>query len=355
MSQHSQDIHNIAVVGAGAAGVMAALRGVLNNDTVLLFPGHAKDKKRSRAMWVRKIENMPGYHHYARGIEDPNRDTLKWIAESDFKDNLTLLKNTSVAEINKKEEFLFELVDNLGEKHYAKQVILTTGVMDVQPHIEGVISTIFPYSNAQTADYCIRCDGHHVKDKETVVIGSGPSAGWVAVLLVERYSPPNMTILTDGKDPGFDEDLQKLIDLYHIDVITNPIDGIKGDTKKGLLEGFLFCDGRIVPADFAFIALGMMVYNELAVQIGADVDERGFVVTDDKGESSVPGIFVAGDLRANAKKQVYTAWDHAVDSADKINNRLRRIKRLELLKQRSQSYKARAGQMIEKHKSDEDF
>jgi thioredoxin reductase (NADPH) len=335
MSTTSPQIHDIAVIGAGAAGVMAALRGVLNNDSVLLFTGNAKDKKRSRTMWVRKIENMPGYHQYARGIEDPNRDTIKWINESEFKDNLTLLKNTSVTQIEKKGDLSFEITDHKGDVHQVKQVILTTGVMDVQPQIEGAISTIYPYANAQTVDYCIRCDGHHVKDKETVIIGNGASAGWVAVLLVERYAPPNMTILTDGKEPDFDQDLQKLIDLYHIDVITNPIDGIKGDTKKGVLEGFLFCDGRIVPADFAFIALGMLIYNELATKVGADVDDRGFVLTDEKGESSIPGLFVAGDLRANAKKQVYTAWDHAVDSADTINNRLRRLKREKLLEKHS--------------------
>ena len=327
----SEIIHNIVVIGGGAAGVMAALRGVLNNDTVLLIPGSGKDKKKSRAMWVRKIENMPGYHQYKKGIDDPNRDTLAWIAESDFKDNLTLLKNTSVSKVSKKSDFLFEIEDNKGVIHQAKQVILATGVMDIQPKIEGVIDTIFPYANAQTADYCIRCDGHHVKDKETVIIGHTESAAWVAVLLHERYSPPNMTILTDGKELEVTEQLKKLIKLYHIDVVTNPIDGIKGNTKEGILEGFLFCDGTIVPADFTFIALGMIVYNELAKAAGADLDDRGFVTTDDKGESSVAGLFVAGDLRANAKKQVYTAWDHAVDSADVINNRLRRIKREELL------------------------
>lgn len=327
----SEIIHNIVVIGGGAAGIMATLRGVLNNDSVLLIPGNGKDKKKSRAAWVRKIENMPGYHQYKKGIDDPNRDTLKWISESDFKENLTLLKNTSVTKINKINDLLFEIEDNKGITHKAKQVILTTGLMDVQPHIEEKIDTIFPYANAQTADYCIRCDGHHVKDKETVVIGHTESAAWVAVLLHERYSPPNMTILTDGKDLELSDQLKKLIEIYHIDVITNPIDGIKGDKKEGLLEGFLFCDGTIVPADFAFIALGMIIYNELAKDCGVNLDERGFVITDDKGESSVEGLFVAGDLRANAKKQVYTAWDHAVDSADAINNRLRRIKREELL------------------------
>lgn len=55
----SEKIYPVAVIGGGSAGVMAALRCVLNNDEVLFFPGAPKDKKKSRAMWVRKIENMP--------------------------------------------------------------------------------------------------------------------------------------------------------------------------------------------------------------------------------------------------------------------------------------------------------
>ena len=63
----------------------------------------------------------------------------------------------------------------------------------------------------------------------------------------------------------------------------------------------------------------MIVYNDLAKQLGAELDERGFVLTDPRGQSSVKGLYVAGDLRAKTKKQIYTAWDSAVDCADYIN------------------------------------
>jgi thioredoxin reductase (NADPH) len=127
--------------------------------------------------------------------------------------------------------------------------------------------------------------------------------------------------------------LRQLLELYNIDVKTQGLDGIKGDEKNGLLEGFYFCDGTFLPVDIAFVSLGMMVYNKLATSLKTEVDERGFVTTNDKGESSVSGLYVAGDLRANTKKQIYTAWDTAVDSMDDINGRLRRQKRQQLLNQ----------------------
>ena len=104
----------IAVIGGGSAGVMAALRVVLNNNKCLLFPGSAQNKKSSRAMWVRKIENMPAHFHYKRGIEEPNAEVLKWIAESEFKNNLRNLENTGISKIKKLANGNFELEDSFG-------------------------------------------------------------------------------------------------------------------------------------------------------------------------------------------------------------------------------------------------
>lgn len=328
----TQKIYDMAVIGAGAAGVMATLRGVLNNDQVLLFTGSAKDKKKSRAQWVGKVENVPGFTLFKKGINEPNKETFSFISQSEFAKNLTKLEGTGVTKIEKVDG-IFQLNGSDEEVYLARYIVLATGVMDVQPEVEGTIKTIFPYANVQSVDYCIRCDGHHVYGKETAIIGKDESAAWVAVMLHERYSPPNLTILTDGEKPQYSQKLQQLLELYNIDVITKGLDGIKGDEKKGVLEGFYFCDGTFRPVDIAFVSLGMMVYNELANSLGANLDERGFVVTNSKGESSVEGLYIAGDLRANTKKQIYTAWDTAVDAVDDINGKLRREKREELLNQ----------------------
>jgi thioredoxin reductase (NADPH) len=94
-----------------------------------------------------------------------------------------------------------------------------------------------------------------------------------------------------------------------------------------VLKGFLLEDGEEVQTDITFVSLGMIVYNELALEAGAAVDERGFVKTDDNGLTSVNGLYVAGDLRANSKKQIYTAWDQAVNCANSINQKLRAERR----------------------------
>lgn len=319
--------YEIAIVGGGAAGVMAALRGCLNNDQCLLFTGNPKDRKKSRELWVSKVENMPDYTQYQKGIVDPNKNCLKWIAESEFAANLHLKKNKSVKKIVKQGEY-FELTDDKGEVYRANFVILCTGIMDVQPEIAGSIEPIFPYANAQLADYCLRCDGHHILGKETVVMAKDASGFWVAVMLYERYRPPKMTVLLNGARVELSDELQELSKRYGFVVKSEKIEAVEGNAREKILNGFKLESGEFIAAQMCFISLGMIVYNELAKSLGAELDQRGFVVANQYGESSISGLYVAGDLRANAKKQIYTAWDHAVDAADHINGRIRQNKRM---------------------------
>ena len=321
-------IHDVAVIGGGSAGAMAVLRVVLNNDECLFFPGSPKDKKRSRAFWVTKVENMPGHLEYKKGIEEPNRESFEWLLEGPFKEKFIWKKNTGITNISKGEDGIFTLVDNKNETYQARFVILCTGVMDVQPTIQGSIEPIYPYANIQLADYCLRCDGHHVLNKKVAVLGHNSAAAWVAIMLYERYQCPLVTIITNGETPTFDDETSTLIKRYNFKVETNAITEIKGDPKNKILESFV-CGENIIPSEFAFISLGMIVYNELAKMLNANLDQRGFVITDNKGKSSVEGLYVAGDLRANTKKQIYTAWDGAVDSADDINILIRRKKRID--------------------------
>lgn len=324
-------IYPVCVIGGGSAGTMAVLRTVLNNDECLFFPGSPKDKKRSRDLWVRKIENIPGHFDYKRGIQEPNLQTIKWIQESAFKDNLIIQKNVGVTSL-KKEEGIFHIEDSKGQTYQAEYVILCTGVMDVQPEIQGTIETVYDYANAQTIDYCLICDGHHVYNKKASVIGHGVGAAWVAIMLYERYRPANMHILTNGESPAFDEETKKLIELYKIKVKEAPIIDIIGEEKGKILHGFVLQNREQIDADFAFISLGLIVYNELAKQLGAEIDERGFVKADNAGLTSVEGLYVAGDLKAGIKKQIYTAWDSAVNAANAINLKIRVKKRQEFLK-----------------------
>jgi thioredoxin reductase (NADPH) len=164
-------------------------------------------------------------------------------------------------------------------------------------------------------------------NKKAAVIGHSNEAAWVSIMLYERYKPSQMSILTNGNVAEFKSETRKLIDRYEIKVVESLITKIEGQKKGKILDGFITESGSFIEADICFVSLGMIVYNELAKAIGVELDERGFVKADESGLTSVAGIYVAGDLKANTKKQIYTAWDHAVNAANAINMKLRLSKR----------------------------
>lgn len=320
-------IYDIAVIGAGAAGQMGALRGALNNKDTIIFTGDALTSKRSRATWVSKVVNMPFTFDVTRPIMTSTKDTFSWIKEdSEFSDKFTQVM-AAVTEL-KKDGDIFVLKTS-EETFKSKFVLLATGIMDIQPEIEGSIKPILPYANNGHVDYCIRCDGHKSKGRITATIGSGSTAAFVAALLYERYQPPEVKIFTNGEAPDFSEEAQALVDLYGIKVVREPIVSVKGDPKTRM-EGFEVMDleagegaRKFEAVEIAFAMLGQIAYNELAKQVNADINSKGNVICGAKGESSVAGLYVAGDLRDTGKYQIYTAWDQAVDSIDDMDSKLR--------------------------------
>jgi len=96
-------------------------------------------------------------------------------------------------------------MDGAGHTYYAQYVILATGMMDEQPHIQGSIRPILPYANGQTVAYCLVCDGHRSLGKKTVVIGYSEDAASAAIILANKYRLKDVTVLTNGQKPQFTE------------------------------------------------------------------------------------------------------------------------------------------------------
>lgn len=329
-----ENIYEIAVIGAGAAGQMGALRSVLNNKRTIAFTGDAQSKKRSRATWVHKVVNMPMAADINRPITSSTVGTFEWIRnESGFADKFIDVQESVISLEKDKETGFFKLKTGTEKEFTAKYVLLATGIMDIQPEIDGSILPVLPYANKGHVDYCVRCDGHKSKNKITATIGHGDAAAWVAIMLHERYQPPEMKIFTNGQTPEFPKETLPLLEAYNIKVVKEPIVGIKGDPKEKM-EAFILKDTENMaespdktkeePVEFAFAMLGQIAYNDLAKQVNADINSRGNIICTSKGESSVPGLYVAGDLRDTGKYQIYTAWDQAVDSVDDMDGKLRK-------------------------------
>ncbi len=314
-------VYPIAIIGSGAGGTMAAKRSTLNNRDTLLFTGAKKEMKRSRGHWVRKVDNIPSLKNYTRTIVQLRLETLAEIAEGPFKERLQVVED-SVVSIEKKDG-LFIIKDMQDRSYKARHVILATGIMDEQPHIQGTHKTILPFSNKQLVAYCVLCDGHRSLGKNTVVIGYSENAAKNALILHDRYLPPTLCMLTNGNTPTFSPETYAKLLEKNISVIESPITAIIGNSKERILSGFTLENNEILPAEIGFVSLGIRPNNQLALSLGAAVDEQGLVETDENGETSIENLFVIGDLRSNSMKQIYTAWQHAVDAVQQIDRRVR--------------------------------
>ena len=324
MNPSTPPLFEIAVIGAGGAGQMAILRAVLNHLNTLLFVGNADTIRKSRATWVAEVDNIPGMFDKKKPISATTQETIRFIqSREDLKDLLTIVK-CGVETIQKENnEFVFHCKSGT---YRAKYVVLCTGTMDLQPHIQGSIKPILPYANRGDVYYCIRCDGHKTAGHACAVIGERPLSGNIAIKLKERYNLPKITILTHGKPFQGDTELRQLLKEYHVDIVEGEITDIIGDPKTGL-QGFRVDGHGEVKATKAFAMLGSIIYNELAKQLGVKLHESGQVLVNEVCETSVSGFFAAGDLVYDKKNQVYTAWDMAVDAVDEIDARVRASRR----------------------------
>lgn len=320
------EMFDIAVVGGGGAGTMAYLRSVLNNDNTALFLGDALAKKRGRALWVADVENIPGMHFLKKPITSTTESTLKWIEEHHKLNNGKVFK-FSVKKIENHETHFRLFYDEKGVEQviHAKYVIIATGVMDVQPEINGSIKPIFPFANRGDVLYCVRCDGHKTIGHKLSIIGNNDSAIGIAAMMKERYGHQHISILTNGLEFTFTEKFLELAKQYDFEFIYSPITGILGTTKEGL-KGYSFEHGE-VETTMTIISLGIIVYNDLLKQVKAELDPAGKAIVNNIFESSINNLFVVGDLVSGKKMQIYTGWDEAVDASDEINRRIRLEKR----------------------------
>ncbi|MDP6539184.1 MAG: NAD(P)/FAD-dependent oxidoreductase [Planctomycetota bacterium] len=329
MADDIDELFDLAVIGAGGAGTMAFLRGVLNYDRCVLFSGDARTRRKGRSTWVSHVDNIPGMHGLGHPIGKSTKCTLEWIeGQEGLRDRGTVIKAVVERLERSAGGFVCRYEDKRGSHAVrARFVVLATGCMDVQPQIGGSIKPVFPFPNRGDFIYCVRCDGHLTRGKELSVIGASDSAVSLGAMMADRYGHEGVAILENGLEGGLGEEARALASAYGMQLHASPIAKILGDPRDRGLEGFRLVDGTRVDTTCCIVSLGIIAYNSLLCDLGGEVDASGRAVVGEAGESSIPGLFVVGDLQSGRKMQVYTAWDEAVDSADEINARIRAERR----------------------------
>lgn len=322
-------IFDIAVIGGGASGTMATLRSVLNNDKTLFFSGSIKEKRLSRDAWLDKVEKIPGLSRYNADRRAPYGETLEFIKTSAFKDQLLHIENMSVKKIDKNEDGVFSIYTDEHDVYFANYLIVCTGVEYKLPIINEQSIDFLIYQNVVASDLGDYVESYPLHERNVSVLAACERAIYSAIVIKERINPQSLIIFTNGKslknDLKIDDETLNLLKLYKIKIQENKITDY--ETDGALLNKLIFSDNSSYNVDFLYLLLGYEIHNDLLQSLPVKYDEKGYVIANEKGETDVENLYVSGDILKGVKKQIFTAYDHSVNSADDINAKIRVKKR----------------------------
>jgi thioredoxin reductase (NADPH) len=180
---------------------------------------------------------------------------------------------------------------------------------------------------ARGVHYCATCDGAFYRDKRLVVVGGGNSAIQEAMFLTRFASHIDLLVRSDRMRAS--EVLQHEITEKHKDKITihynTTTDEIIGENNKVVaVAGTDKTTGKSVrfETDGVFIFVGLKPNTEFLQSSAIDLDEIGFVRSSPRLEASMPGVFVAGDVRSGATMQIAAATGEGAIAALRIREYL---------------------------------
>lgn len=185
----------------------------------------------------------------------------------------------------------------------ARRLLLAIGLKDVWPRVPG-LEQIY----GDRAHVCPDCDGYEARGKKAVVLGRGRKAVGMALNLTTWTH--DITVCTNGEDPGFDEELAAKLADNGIPVRPEPVTCLRFRERD--LRSLEFADGPPLGVEKIFFAIGQYPADDLAAQLGCRRDEDGHVEVDDAYHTSVRNVFAAGDLVPGPQLGVAAAADGAI-------------------------------------------
>lgn len=280
-------MYDIIVVGAGPAGLTAAIYARRANKSVLVFEAKAYGGQIVNAP---NVENYPGY----KSISGYDLATEMY---NQAKDLGAEFKFETVKKITKDKE----VITNSGT-YSAKAVILATGAENRRLNLPEEVDYI-----GRGVSYCATCDGNFYKGKDVAIVGGGNTALEDALYLSNIC---NKVYLIHRRESfrGEDKYVEQINLDNNIEVIlnSNVVDINGSDHLDSIIVKNNDGTERTLNISGLFIAVGQQPKNELFADV-VELDEKGYIKAHDEVYTNVSGIYVAGDTRDKELKQLTTA------------------------------------------------
>lgn len=290
---------DVLIVGAGPAGLTAATYLARFHRTVLVADGGAP-----RASWIPLSHNMPGFPAGITG------DAILARMREQAEEYGARIEAGRIDNLRQDGEGFSADLD--GRPVRARAVLLATGVIDHHPDLPGVERAI----ERALVRICPICDGYEATDKTVAVIGHSDKGAREAAFL--RTYSDRVTLIHVGP-PGDLTEREALIRLG-VELVETPIETVRleGDRVTALCWG-----GADRSFDLVYSALGTSPNAELAQGLGARLADDGRLEVDLHQQTSVAGLYAAGDV-VRGLNQIAVATAEAAVAATDIHNSLRR-------------------------------
>lgn len=296
---------DIIVIGCGTAGMTAAIYALRNNKSVLILESTSIG---GQIAFSPKVENFPTYR--AISGEELSQKLFEQVLDLGAAFELE-----DVQKVEKTDAGYFVVTTDQGE-HKGKAVILATGAKQKHIGIENEDNLL-----GKGVYYCAICDGAFYKGKEVALIGDGNTALQSAILLSSICSKVYMLTWFD-KFFGDESLVTTLRRLENVIVMPNTsvVDFLGSDKLEGVKVVRKEDNSNFVlnvPA--VFVAIGQIPDNQRFANL-VDLDKDGYIIGDEAMNTRTPGVFVAGDTRKKAIRQLTTAAsDGAIAAMSAIN------------------------------------
>ena len=281
--------HDIIIVGAGIAGMTAAIYARRAGRTVLLIE---KESIGGQITLSNRVENYPG-HEAISGLDLADK-LMQQVIELGAQ-----LEVDEVKSVTKTEEG-FEVVCGYS-KYSSKAVICAAGLRHRR------LEAADGYKGSGVS-YCAVCDGAFYRGKDVAVVGGGNTAVSEAIYLADICR----TVYLVHRRTGYRAEkavMEKMLSKENIIRLENyTVGSLYGDPAlEGLkLDSTVGGEEKDIKVSGLFVALGHIPQNEVFKEL-MELDDNGFAVSDESCKTRTPGLFVAGDCRNKKVRQLTTA------------------------------------------------
>lgn len=284
--------YELIILGGGPAGLSAGIYAARNKLNTLLIE---KAMMGGLAVYAELVENYPGFPDGINGME---------LTELMLKQAEKFGLKTLTAEINKLEIVNnFKIVKTTEGDFTSKAVIISLGSERINLGVHGEKEFI-----GRGVSYCATCDAAFFRHKRVAVVGGGNSAISEALHLAKFASKVDIIHRRDQlrATPVF---VDKAKSEPNINFILNTIvDSVEGKEKVEALQLNNVGTGQksTLSVSGVFVAIGQRPNTDFLKGV-VRLDGNNYIITNEKMETSVPGVLAAGDIRSNSIRQTISA------------------------------------------------